>query len=139
MFKLAKLAALVSRRHVFFHPIRTGKFLNAIMRDDRIHTSRKVLFSLLVSALLVILVFPDALEETVISMILPVIGTIIGIPLSLGIDWGTFAVLSVYLLRVFPAEIVNEHYAALVMQGKANEARAQLLPTKAGVNQSPAT
>lgn len=136
MSKLTKLAALVSRRHVFFHPVRTGKFLNAIMRDDRIHLSRKVLFSLLVSALMVILVFPEAVEETVLSTLLPLIGTIIGIPLSVGIDWGTFAVLSVYLLRVFPAAVVNEHYARLVLEGKNVEGKGELLPTKTRLGQS---
>ena len=74
---------------------------------------RKVLFFVIILALLAVLFFPDTIDEIGLSVVLPFVGTILGIPLDAGLDWGTFALLSVSLLRIFPAEIVSEHYQRL--------------------------
>jgi hypothetical protein len=110
MNKLLAIGELVKRRHVLLHPVRSVSFISALMRDPRVELPRKVIFSLLVSTMLVLLLFPDVLEEGILTSIFPVLGTILGIPLGAGLDWAAFAMLSVYLLRLFPADIVNEHY-----------------------------
>jgi len=63
--------------------------------------------------LLVILLFPDAINEVVLSTILPLAGTVLGIPLDAGFDWVAFSMVVVTLLRFFPAELVAEHYQRL--------------------------
>jgi len=60
--------------------------------------------------MLVLLLFPDAFGEVVLSTILPLVGTVLGIPIDVGFDWGVFAIVVVSLLKVFPPELVSEHY-----------------------------
>jgi hypothetical protein len=109
---------IVKRRQVFFHPVRSLNFMNALLRDSRIHVAKKVMFVLATMALIVMLVFPGLLEETFLSAILPVLGTILGIPLDVGLNWLSFALVSVHLFRLFPAEIVSEHYNAHILLQK---------------------
>jgi hypothetical protein len=101
------------RRDIFFHFIKTGRLVTALTKDRRISIVRKVSFFGIILALLAILLFPDALDEFVLSVALPFVGTILGIPLDAGFDWIAFALASVSLLRIFPAEIVSEHYQRL--------------------------
>jgi hypothetical protein len=101
------------RRDVFFHFIKTGRLIGALTTDKRVSIARKVFFFGIIVVLLAILVFPDALDEIGLSVVLPFIGTVLGIPIDAGFDWIAFALLSVSLLRVFPAEIVSEHYQRL--------------------------
>ena len=101
------------RRDIFFHFIKTGKLIGALSADRRVSLVRKVFFYGIILVLLAILIFPDALDEIGLSVILPFIGSVLGIPIDAGFDWIAFALLSVSLLRVFPAEIVSEHYERL--------------------------
>jgi hypothetical protein len=41
---------------------------------------------------------------------LPLVGTVLGIPLDAGFDWIALSLVSINLLRIFPADIVSEHY-----------------------------
>jgi hypothetical protein len=119
MSNVFSLGAIVKRREVFFHPVRSVCFIKALMLDPRIHASRKVVFVTLIMAMLAVMLFPGVIEESVLSAVLPVLGSILGIPLDLTLNWTSFALLSVTLLRVFPSQIVNEHYLALVKSSKA--------------------
>lgn len=101
------------RRDIFFHFIKTGRLVGALFTDRRVSLVRKASFFALILAFLGILFFPDALDEIGLSVALPVLGTILGVPLDAGFDWIAFALVSVSLLRVFPAEIVSEHYQRL--------------------------
>ena len=101
------------RRDIFFHFVKTGKLVGALFKDRRVSLARKISFCILILFLLAILAFPDTFDEIGLSVVLPLIGTVLGIPLDAGIDWVAFALLSVSLLRVFPAEIVSEHYQRL--------------------------
>lgn len=101
------------RRDIFFHLIKTGKLIGALGTDRRISIVRKFLFFGMVIGLLAILLFPDAFGEVVMSVILPLVGTVLGVPLDAGFDWVTFAIVVVSLLHLFPAEIVSEHYQAI--------------------------
>lgn len=111
--------ALPKRRKIFFHFIKTGKLIGALSRDQRIAAWRKIVFFGALIALLALLLFPDFFDEVVLSVILPFIGTILGIPLDAGFDWLAFALVSVNLLRIFPAEVVGEHYQQIFHAAKS--------------------
>lgn len=105
-----KQLAHPKRFDVFFHGIKTFRLIGALLTESRIPLIRKVLFLGSIGALALILVFPDALGEVVMSTVLPLVGTVLGIPIDAGFDWIAFALLVVNLLRFFPSEIVAEHY-----------------------------
>ncbi|HVB73184.1 MAG TPA: hypothetical protein VNE38_06465 [Ktedonobacteraceae bacterium] len=98
------------RLDIFFHLTKTFKLIGALMVDRRIPLWRKALFFGSIGGLLVILLFPDILGEFVMSTVLPLAGTVIGVPVDAGFDWLAFALALVSLLRFFPAELVAEHY-----------------------------
>ena len=98
------------RLDIFLHASKTLKLIGALLTDPRIALWRKALFFASVAGLLVILLFPDALNEFVLSAVLPLAGTVLGIPIDAGFDWIAFALAIVSLLRFFPAELVAEHY-----------------------------
>ena len=98
------------RFDVFLHARKTFRLIRALMVDKRISVVRKFLFVSSIVVLLLILIFPDALGETFLSTVLPLLGTVLGVPIDAGFDWAAFALLLVSLLRFFPADIVSEHY-----------------------------
>ena len=98
------------RLDIFFHLGKTLKLIGALLTDRRIALWRKALFFGSIGGLLVILLFPDAINEVVLSTILPLAGTVLGIPLDAGFDWVAFSMVVVTLLRFFPADLVAEHY-----------------------------
>lgn len=98
------------RRKIFLHFIKTGKLIDALYRDRRVALWRKIAFLVVIIAMLVVLLFPDFFDEVFLSVVLPFLGTLLGIPIDAGFDWMAFALLSVNLLRIFPAEILSEHY-----------------------------
>jgi hypothetical protein len=101
------------RRDIFLHFFKTLKLIFAVLRDRRVFAGRKLMFGVSVLACLVVLLFPDLLVEAGLSFLLPIVGTALGVPLDLGLDWTIFALAIVSLLRVFPADIVSEHYDRL--------------------------
>lgn len=101
---------LPKRRKIFLHFIKTGKLIGALYRDRRIALWRKVAFLMVIIVMLAVLFFPDFFDEIFLSVVLPFLGTVLGVPIDAGFDWMAFALLSVNLLRIFPAEILSEHY-----------------------------
>lgn len=99
------------RRDLFFHFFKTLKLIGALLLDRRVFIGRKLAFGITVLAFLAVVLFPDI--ELGLSFLLPVIGTILGVPLEAGVDWTLFALVIVSLLRIFPAHIVSEHYERL--------------------------
>ena len=106
----AESFAYPKRFDVFLHAIKTFKLIGALLVDRRIPIMRKALFLGSIGVLLAILIFPDAFNEIVLSTVLPVVGTALGVPLDAGFDWVAFSLLVVNLLHFFPAEIISEHY-----------------------------
>ena len=102
--------ALPKRLDIFFHSIKTAKLIGALCKDRRVAAFRKVFFVLAVAVLLAILLFPDTIAELGLSAVLPLIGTVLGVPIDVGADWAVFALLAVNLLRIFPADLLAEHY-----------------------------
>ncbi len=98
------------RSDTLLHAIKTLKLVGSLMADIRIPLWRKALFFSSIAGLLVLLLFPDILNEALLSVILPIVGTILGVPLGVGFDWVVFALAVVSLLQLFPAELVSEHY-----------------------------
>ena len=98
------------RLDIFFHLKKTFRLIGSLLADPRIPLWRKALFFTSIGGLLVILLFPDILGEFVMSTVLPLAGTVIGIPIDAGFDWVAFALAIVTLLRFFPADLVAEHY-----------------------------
>jgi len=98
------------RRDVFLHSIKTSKLIGALLKDRRIPVTRKLLFLGSIALLLGILFFPDAFNEAFLSIVMPVAGTVLGVPLDAGFDWVAFSLVVVSLLRFFPIEVVAEHY-----------------------------
>ncbi len=98
------------RRDIFFHIGKTFRLIGSLLTDRRIPLWRKALFFASVGGLLLLLLFPDVLGEFVMSTVLPVAGTVLGIPLDAGFDWIAFALAIVTLLRFFPPDLLDEHY-----------------------------
>ncbi len=114
--QLKRKFAHPKRLDVLFHAGKTLKLIKVLLFDRRVPVIRKALFLGSIAALLVVLLFPDAINETILSTVLPIVGTILGIPLDAGFDWVAFALVGVTLLRYFPAEIVDEHYSNIFNQ-----------------------
>jgi len=98
------------RRDVFFHIGKTLKLVGGLMTDRRVALWRKLLFVGSIGGLLALLFFPDLFSEAVLSAVLPIIGTIAGVPIDAGFDWAAFALIAVNLFKFFPAELVAEYY-----------------------------
>jgi hypothetical protein len=98
------------RVEIFFHIAKTGRLIKALLLDQRVPIWRKAFFFGSIGGLLFILLFPDLINETIMSTVLPLAGSVIGVPLDAGFDWLAFAITIVTLLRFFPAELVAEHY-----------------------------
>src|SRR5437660_9041108 len=109
-FHLGRQRTRPRRIDVFLHGAKTFKLIGELITDRRVALWRKALFFGSLGALLIVLLFPDALNELVLSTILPLVGTVLGVPLDAGIDWLGFALVVVSLLRFFPADLVAEHY-----------------------------
>jgi len=98
------------RLEIFLHIVKTGKLIRALVFDQRVPLWRKAFFFSAIGGLLFLLLFPDLLNETVMSIVLPLAGTVLGVPLDAGFDWLAFAIAVVTLFRFFPPELVAEHY-----------------------------
>lgn len=98
------------RSDIFLHAFKTLKLMGALIADRRVPLWSKLLFAGAIAGLLALLLFPDAFDEVVLSAVLPLVGTLLGMPLDVGFDWLAFALALVPLLHVFPASFVSEHY-----------------------------
>ena len=101
------------RFEIFFHIFKTGRLIKALVFDRRVSLWRKAFFFSAIGALLFLLLFPDLLSEAVTSTVLPLAGSVLGVPLDAGFDWLAFALAIVTLFRFFPPELVAEHYGRI--------------------------
>ena len=115
---MKKSFAYPKRRDIFLHFVKTGKLIGALFTDPRVPLTRKIFFLVAVATLVVILIFPDAVGELGLSAVLPLVGTVLGVPIDAGFDWTAFALLAVNLLHVFPAHLVAEHYNDIFRAGQ---------------------
>ncbi len=108
--QVVQAKAQPKRFELFFHVIKTFKLLGALLTDPRVSVFRKLAFLGSIAFLLAILFFPDLLNEAFLSTVLPVVGTVLGVPVDAGVDWTAFAMLMINFMRFFPNDIVAEHY-----------------------------
>lgn len=106
------------RREIFFHFIKTGKLVKRLLMDRRVPILRKVAFGGVVALLCALLLIPD-IEVLLAGTLLPIVGDVLGVPLDAGIDWTVFALFATNMLRLFPQELVTEHYENLFHNGKS--------------------
>jgi hypothetical protein len=111
--QIIKPSVKPKRFDIFLHGFKTTKLIGRLLKDRRVPATRKLLFLGSVTGFLVLLLFPDAISETFLSVVLPFVGTILGIPIDAGMDWVAFALLIVNLLRFFPEDLVAEHYKSI--------------------------
>lgn len=101
---------------LLLHIRKTALLINAVLHDARVHWVPKSLFLGTLTALVIALLGGDAVGEMV-SNIFPVIGPVLGLPADAGLDWVAFSVAAFNLLKLFPADIVGEHYDRLFRSG----------------------
>jgi hypothetical protein len=96
------------------HIGKTFRLAGAILRDPRVSIFRKLLFVLSIAVLLVALIAPDTIGGLLSEFVIPIVGpAFLGLPADISFDWIAVAVAAYNLMRVFPAEIVAEHYDRL--------------------------
>ena len=99
------------RTDLIFHLFKTSKLVAAVLDDRRVGIARKAAYLGTVGLLLALLLFPEALAE--VATLVTVVFPFLEIPVDASIDWVSFAVATFSLLKLFPKEIVGEHYDRL--------------------------
>jgi hypothetical protein len=100
---------------MLFHMVRTFSLAGSLLADPRIHPSRKSLFVGILGVLVAAVLGVEGVTE-VVTNLLPVVGQFIGLgelPADAALDWVLVVVAAFNLLRLFPKEIVGEHYDRL--------------------------
>ncbi len=88
----------------------------AVLQDARVHWFPKLVFLGSLGTLLLALLFPESIGDILALIGLPGIGALfdlVGIPAEASLDWVALTVAAFNLLKLFPAEIVGEHYDRL--------------------------
>jgi hypothetical protein len=101
------------KRDLIFHSIKIARLVSAILKDRRVSIVRKGAYLGVVGLLLGALIFPELFADlvTLITPLLPL--EVLEIPADATIDWVAFVVATFSLLKLFPKEIVGEHYDRL--------------------------
>src|SRR6185437_5616305 len=105
----------VKQASLLFHMGKTTSLVSAIMKDARVHWLPKLFFFGVLGALLLALLFPESAAE-LLGLGIPGIGwafDALGIPVDATIDWAVLGVAAFNLLKLFPKEVVGEHYDQL--------------------------
>jgi hypothetical protein len=102
----------VGRFTLLFQARKTVHLVQAVLADRRVPVLRKALFLWALVMLALALLVPDT-GSALASMVVPVLGPLIDLPVDGLIDWSVAIALAPSLLRLLPAEIVAEHQAAI--------------------------
>ena len=123
------MAATTSATHrtlslwaLILHIRKTIALTGAVLNDARVHWLTKSLYVGSIGMLLAALLFPEMVGDLLAFFGLPGLGGIadlLGLPAEAGFDWIAFAVAAYNLLRLFPTDIVGEHYDRLFRSGRA--------------------
>ncbi len=101
------------------HLPRTLKVANATMHDTRVKILPKIMFIASIVFILAALLTPELLAETI--ALVPGIGdllAVVGLPIDGAIDWLAIGVTALNMMKLFPQDIVNEHFDEVVAKGK---------------------
>jgi len=100
---------------MFFHMRKTAALANAVLHDERVHWMPKLVFLTGIGALALAVLMPELGIDSILAMF-PGPGwaaDVLGIPAEGVFDWVVAAVAAYNMLKIFPAEIVGEHYDRL--------------------------
>jgi hypothetical protein len=100
------------------HLVKTFSLTGSVLGDSRVHPARKVAFVTAMAALIGAALGVEGITEGVTQVlnVVPGLGLALGvgeIPLDGAIDWVLVGVAAFNLLKLFPAEVVGEHYDRL--------------------------
>lgn len=95
------------------HIPKTIKLTGSVLSDPRVHWVQKFAFVGSIGALLLALFFPEMIADIFGGAFTAGLFDMVGIPAEAGIDWTVFAIAAFNLLKVFPADVVGEHYDRL--------------------------
>jgi hypothetical protein len=108
---------------LLFHLRKTVSLIGAVLSDSRVHWIRKTLFLGTIAALIVALIGGDAVNDLLDGVIVPIFGNVLGLPIDGTFDWIALSVAAYNLLKLFPAEVVGEHYDRLFRSGKSTSGK----------------
>ncbi|HEU5367539.1 MAG TPA: hypothetical protein VFU69_03705 [Ktedonobacterales bacterium] len=105
-----QLPKLPRRRDMVFHVFKTMRMIGAVLWDRRVSLVRKAAYLGGMALLLVLLLFPEALADsvTLLSPLFSLLG--VELPVEGSIDWLALGLASFSLLSLFPKEVLSEHY-----------------------------
>jgi hypothetical protein len=107
-----KATSGVNPLSMLLHLGKTFALTGAVLSDRRVHWLPKMAFIGMIGALMAGLIFPEMAVDAL--AVIPTAGLdLLGIPAEAGIDWMVFGVAAFNLLKLFPADIVGEHYDRL--------------------------
>ena len=98
---------------LFLHLQKTVSLVGAVLSDPRVHWIRKTLFLSTLAVLIAALIGGDAVNDFLDGIPFNILGNLIGIPIDGAFDWVALSVAAYNLLKLFPIEIVGEHYDRL--------------------------
>jgi hypothetical protein len=103
---------------MLLHVFKTVALGGALLADRRVHPIRKLVFVGVLGALVAAALGVEGVGEIVTQVlnVIPGLGVALGIgevPVDAAVDWILVAVVAFNLLKLFPAEIVGEHYDRL--------------------------
>lgn len=101
---------------LLFHVGKTSALVGSVMQDRRVSWLPKTVFMTCILALLAAVLLPELGIDTAAFFALPGVGAVLdalGLPVDFTFDWAVFAVAAFNLLKLFPTEIVGEHYDRL--------------------------
>jgi hypothetical protein len=107
-----KVSAPPNQWALLLHIHKTYTLIRAVLADARVHWLSKAVFLSCIGAMLLVLLGGD-LMAGVAESVVPLIGPAVGLPVDASLDWVAFAVVAFNLLKLFPTEIVGEHYDRL--------------------------
>lgn len=100
---------------MLFHLGKTFALTGSVLSDKRVHVLRKGVF-VTIMFVLVAAVLGSELAAEVVTNIVPVFGQVVGLgelPVDATFDWVFLSVAAFNMMKLFPAEIVGEHYDRL--------------------------
>ena len=112
-------ASKINAFQALAHLPRTLKVAGKVLTDSRVQLLPKALFIGSVAFVLAALLTPEALAEFI--AVVPGLGDILALgflPVDGVVDWMALGILALNLMKMFPQNIVNEHFDEVVAKGK---------------------
>jgi hypothetical protein len=104
-----------------FHLFKTFSLAGSLLGDRRVHPARKLVFVIILGIFIAAALGFDVIGELITQAlnIIPGLGALLGLgelPVDAVVDWVVVAVVAFNLLKLFPREIVGEHYDRIFKQ-----------------------